>query len=377
MIRWIVAGFLAVFGLGLSGSITHTHDAYIYQMTPPIYRWFEEVETPPLDLLSLFEPYQVTPPEDVSPRLPVVAKELQIPVGVRLLVFSPHPDDETLAAGGLIQGVLAREGSVNVVFVTNGDGYTEGVRKELRRTQTSASDFIEYGKRRHGEALSAMAQLGLEAEDVIFLGFPDDGIDDLWASYWSTKRPYTSPYTRFDHPHYRESYNRWVKYAGIDLKDEMARIMMEFMPDWVVVPDPRDFHPDHCTTTVFVLEALRKLREEDQAHFLRTQVFTYLVHFMDYPASTEWVKEIKRVGFGGSSTASALLSSISWYSMPLTPEQVMGKQNALSAHQSQLLVMAGFLKQFLRPYELFVRLEASQVMALPRECAAQFRRSSN
>ena len=47
--------------------------------------------------------------------------------GERLLVIAPHPDDETLGAGGLIQRVLERGGTVRVVLVTAGDGYVEAV----------------------------------------------------------------------------------------------------------------------------------------------------------------------------------------------------------------------------------------------------------
>ncbi len=48
----------------------------------------------------------------------------------RLMIFSPHPDDESLGAGGLIQRVLQAGGRVKVVFLTNGDGFPEGVEKE-------------------------------------------------------------------------------------------------------------------------------------------------------------------------------------------------------------------------------------------------------
>jgi LmbE family N-acetylglucosaminyl deacetylase len=41
----------------------------------------------------------------------------------RLMIFSPHPDDESLGAGGLIQRVLKAGGRVKVVFMTNGDGF--------------------------------------------------------------------------------------------------------------------------------------------------------------------------------------------------------------------------------------------------------------
>ena len=36
----------------------------------------------------------------------------------RLMIFSPHPDDESLGAAGLIQRVLKEGGRVKVVFMT-------------------------------------------------------------------------------------------------------------------------------------------------------------------------------------------------------------------------------------------------------------------
>ena len=59
----------------------------------------------------------------------VEAVEPLISHNTRLMVFSPHPDDESLGAGGLIQRVLAAGGKVRVVFMTNGDGFPEGVGK--------------------------------------------------------------------------------------------------------------------------------------------------------------------------------------------------------------------------------------------------------
>ena len=48
----------------------------------------------------------------------------------RLMVFSPHPDDESLAAAGLIQRVLSLGGSVKVVFMTSGDGFPKGSKRK-------------------------------------------------------------------------------------------------------------------------------------------------------------------------------------------------------------------------------------------------------
>src|SRR5690349_19902092 len=54
-------------------------------------------------------------------------EELTVPPRLRLVVVEPHPDDESLGAGGLIQQTLAGGGRVHVLFMTNGDGYPEAV----------------------------------------------------------------------------------------------------------------------------------------------------------------------------------------------------------------------------------------------------------
>src|ERR1700704_4021556 len=85
----------------------------------------------------------------------------------RLMVFSPHPDDETLGAGGLIQRVLSIGGAVKVVFMTSGDGYPEGVEMEERIAHPTAQDFREYGLERQQEAVHVLETLGLQEKDII------------------------------------------------------------------------------------------------------------------------------------------------------------------------------------------------------------------
>ncbi len=300
---------------------------------------------------------------------------LAVPEGLRLLVFAPHPDDETLAAGGLIQRVLARAGTVRVIFVTNGDGYVDGVRREFRRAATSTKDFIEYGRRRHDEAMRAMANLGWGKFDGIFLGFPDDGIDDLWGEHWSEQHPYTSPHTRLDRPPYRDGMLRDVDYVGTDLESEIERTLTHFDPDWVVMPDPRDRHPDHCTTGVFVLDALRRLRNDRTHGFEMPQVYTYLVHSPDYPASPSWVRELAGAGVGGSSTSRATLAAARWFNLSLSNAEAGRKQAALVQYESQFHVMSPFLKQFLTSFELFGRLDNKQIETVPGDYAVRFGRT--
>ncbi len=52
---------------------------------------------------------------------------------VDLLVFAPHPDDEVIGAGGLLQLALRSGKRVLIVFVTNGDGYPSAASALLLR----------------------------------------------------------------------------------------------------------------------------------------------------------------------------------------------------------------------------------------------------
>jgi LmbE family N-acetylglucosaminyl deacetylase len=313
----------------------------------------------------------------VSTYLGTADNELDATRGLRVIVFSPHPDDESLAAGGLIHRVVSQGGEVHVVFVTNGDGYPEAVRRELGHPPRLSHDFIEYGKRRQDEALQALCELGVPPENAIFLGFPDDGIDDLLNDHWSKLTPYTSPYTRFSCAGYKGSFNRWAVYAGVNLKDEIAKILEEFSPDWIILPDPRDYHPDHCATGLFVLEALRKLNQEGNVSFNNVQLLTYLVHFEGYPSSPAWMQEAKKSGLFMSATGCGILAPTEWVNLPLTDDDLAGKESALAAYQSQQQMLGGFFKNFVHPREVFGRLDSALALALHHEYAFYFKNPNN
>src|SRR4029077_11597995 len=85
---------------------------------------------------------------------------LDVSPGTRLLVVAPHPDDETLGAGGLMARVHETGGRVNVVYLTDGDGYPEGVQSEGHIESPAAMDYRGYGRRRRSEARNALLALG-------------------------------------------------------------------------------------------------------------------------------------------------------------------------------------------------------------------------
>lgn len=71
---------------------------------------------------------------------------------VPTLVVSPHPDDETLAAGGLIAFLRARGVPVQVAAVTDGENAYEGE--------------AELGRVRTGEQEQALLRLGVEPDCI-------------------------------------------------------------------------------------------------------------------------------------------------------------------------------------------------------------------
>ena len=114
---------------------------------------------------------------------PLISKD------TRLMVFSPHPDDESLGAAGLIQRVLETGGSVKVVFMTNGDGFPEAVEMGGHISNPTAKDFRQYGEDRMYESLKALAMLGMKESDVIFLRFPDGGLTALRSKPAGSRSP--------------------------------------------------------------------------------------------------------------------------------------------------------------------------------------------
>lgn len=84
------------------------------------------------------------------------------------LVLAPHPDDETLGCGGLAMLKRAAGQRVHVAVVT--DGAATGAAEAVMRQKIVA--------RREDETHAACAQLGIDAKDVYFLGFPDGALAD-------------------------------------------------------------------------------------------------------------------------------------------------------------------------------------------------------
>ena len=67
-----------------------------------------------------------------SPRmaeLPQISVEQLVPEGHRAVIIAPHPDDEVLGCGGLLQGLAALGRPIQLISVTDGSASHPGSRR--------------------------------------------------------------------------------------------------------------------------------------------------------------------------------------------------------------------------------------------------------
>ncbi len=277
----------------------------------------------------------------------VQAIEPLISHATRLMIFSPHPDDESLGAGGLIQRVLKAGGKVQVVFMTNGDGFPEGVEADHHIAIPTAKDYRKYGEERLLEARKAVATLGLQERDAVFLGFPDGGLSYLRLKFRAHPKPYMSPFTRKIRPPWFEIIVPLTDYCGTDLRGEIERVIAEFRPNLVATTPPEDQHPDHSATYYFVREALAQWNTKHPD--MKPNVLTFLIHFGQWPVAQ---------GAGAGSHLDPPDGfpdkGEKWISFQLEPDEVKTKLKAILDYHTQMLVMGRFLLGFARSNELFI-----------------------
>jgi LmbE family N-acetylglucosaminyl deacetylase len=94
------------------------------------------------------------------------------------IVFAPHPDDEIIACGGIIQRKIAEGFRIFILFSTDGSRSHEAVLDIFR--EPSAQDLIEIRRR---EAIAAAGVLGVAPEFLIFGGVKDTCLSDFQDAY--------------------------------------------------------------------------------------------------------------------------------------------------------------------------------------------------
>ena len=259
-----------------------------------------------------------------------------------MLILAPHPDDEVLGCGGVLQHAVALGLPVRIVFFTYGDFYEWSFIRYEKRPVLTPHGVEGMGEIRHDEALAADATLGIPAADLVFLGYPDFGTLRMWDSTWGDARPVRGLLSRATAVPYQNAFRPGAPYKGEEVLKDLTTILRDFRPTKVFVSHPADHHPDHRALYLFARVALF-----DVAPALTPQVYPYLVHYAKWPSPFGFRpdKPLEPPAF--------LEDRIPWQIVGLDAAQVSVKGAALQKHRTQYETAPRFLDSFLRQDELF------------------------
>jgi len=275
--------------------------------------------------------------------LPLLDSMPQTTSSDRLLVFAPHCDDETLGSGSYIAKAIESGAQVKVAIVTNGDGHRFSTIEEFKKIYPNSQDYIKSGYIRQDESRRALGVLGLKT-NIVFLGYPDGGIDNLFNRNWQSS--YKSPYTKTETSPYDNSFRSGVTYQGVNLYDDISKIVVDFSPTIVILPSPEDMHPDHKATSWFV----DKVITDNPS--IKTHKYYYLVHYRRFPNPTGLHKDRFL-----TPPASLISLQTIWEKFDMDGEALDLKTRALKEYKSQMAVptLRTLMDAFLRQNELFYK----------------------
>jgi len=137
------------------------------------------------------------------------------------VVVVPHPDDEALAAGGLIAALTAKGVDLTVVAVTDGEhAYSEnnGLATLRRREQTCA-----------------LARLGVAESKIVRLGLLDSGVETQEMQLADQLRPLIHGETQLVAPwggDFHPDHEACARAAGIVAREAGAKLISYFFWTW-------------------------------------------------------------------------------------------------------------------------------------------------
>jgi len=219
-------------------------------------------------------------------------KDVEVPAkGEKVLVFSPHPDDETIAVGGYIARAIEGGALVKIVLITNGNRH--GLEK-----------------RRYREFGQATALLGVPQDALVFLNYPDGRLKEQDPNL---------------------------------LEMQFEKIIREYGPSVVLFPNPEDQHPDHAAAGRIVEKTLKDNHPDVVG-------YAYLVHHRRFPQPKRFrpdrflLPPVSMVHFDNE-----------WERLRLTDSEEDRKLHAVLKYGSQLRVpvLRSLLFSLVRKNELF------------------------
>lgn len=212
----------------------------------------------------------------------------------RILILAPHPDDECLGTGGLIQKALAKGANIKVIFITNGDNNPWPQRYLEKRWSIGSDEKTRWGQRRKIEAQNSLEILGASKVATVFLGLPDAGVLNLW------------------------------KEGDHSLLDNLTKEFIAWQPTLLVLPSEFDRHSDHRATHLYGRKALAETSN-------KCPVITYLIH-------RPWLMKVTQ-------------KPKPQIKLELSPREQDKKLQAILCHKTQMALSQSRFSQFAQPTE--------------------------
>lgn len=273
----------------------------------------------------------------------------------RVLVLAPHPDDEVIACGGILQAAHAMHLPVRVVFLTYGDNNEWAFLLYRRHPVLLPQAVRGMGLVRHDEAVKADAVLGVESNGLLFLGYPDFEMMRLWIRHWGGEPPCVGMLSEAKKVPYASAFRPGAPYKGEEVLQDLENILVDFRPTKIFVSHPGDQNADHRSLYLFTRVALWDTRQKVSA-----ELDPYLVHFRGWPQPRGYHPDSSLV------PPAFFREQAKWREYMLSKAQVLTKEAALREHVSQLRSAPHYLQSFVRHNELFgdfpdVRLEPGAI----------------
>jgi len=210
----------------------------------------------------------------------------------RILIFSPHPDDETIGAAGYTKKAIENGAVVKIVCVTDGNKHNL---KELR----------------YQEIQKATKVLGVSEKNLIFYDFPDTKLKD--------------------------NAQRFKELAKKDIYD--------FKPTIIISTITADINKDHKETGEIIDDLIRENKD------LKITQLGFLVHYPKWPRPEGLYPHRNLLP-----PVKLMRPEYNWVKFPLDEATIDTKEEAVLQYKSQLkLILPRILLQSsVKKNELFV-----------------------
>lgn len=233
-----------------------------------------------------------------SPQLAIAQLKKQLGI---TLILAPHPDDEALGCGGLIQHLLKQNAVVLICFMTSGGASHPNSLKYPPEVMT---------KIREKEAIKACKILGVDSNNIIFLRGPDSSLMDLEDD------------------------------KKICIASKLADLLKQFNISSLFLPWRRDAHPDHKATYELGKKSVEMTNQD-------IQIVEYPIWLWKNSQEKDW----------------PIIGEVKIFRLEIS-EMLPNKRKAIFAHKSQttsfidddsdgFLLTTDLLSPFLKPYEYF------------------------